>query len=156
MQRFRHQFGFTLLELLVVIAIISILAMVGLPAYMDYITRTRIAEDLGMVNDIKTQIVEYYTTTGKLPTKNEHLGLGKDKTITGQYLEKVKIDKKPMPGTIKLHYDKKDLPQIGKNNRLEFVPEPVNGVLVWDCKSGNLADKFRPASCRGVSRYDKN
>ena len=154
MHQFRFQFGFTLLELMVTIAIISILAMVGLPTYMDYITRTKIIEDFATVNVIKIQIVEYYNSTGTLPTKNRHLGLGKDKDIKGIRLEKVKIDKKPMPGTIKLHYNKKELPQIGRDNRIQFVPEPINGVLVWDCKSGNLADKFRPAGCRGLSKYE--
>jgi len=156
-QLFRPQSGFTLLELLVVIAIISILAMVALPTYMDYITRTRIIEDFGTVDTVKIQIVEYYMLNGELPTKNEQLGLGKDKTINGIRLEKVKIDKNPMPGTIKIYYDKNnDLLRIGKDNSIEFVPVPRNGVLVWECTSGSLADKFRPANCRGESEFDKD
>lgn len=150
----RLQIGFTLLELMVVIAIISILAMVGLPSYLDYITRARVIEDFATVNEIKLHVVEYYISTGVLPTKNKQLGLPKDKDINGVRLEKVKIDKKPMPGTIKLHYDEDKLPQIGNDNEILFVPEPVNGMLVWDCKGGNLADKYRPANCRGLSPYD--
>ena len=128
----RPQIGFTLLELMVTTAIISILAIVALPAYMDYITRSKIIEDFATVNLIKTQIVEYYTVNGSLPTKNKELGLPKDKDINGIRLEKVEIDKKPMPGTIKLHHDKIQLPRIGNDNSLQFVPTPMNGALVWD------------------------
>ena len=92
---------------------------------------------------------------GKMPTKNQQLGLGKKKTITGVRLEKVEIEKKSMPGTIKIHYDDKvALPQLDKHNQIEFVPEAVNGVVIWDCKSGNMLDKFRPPVCRGESKYE--
>jgi type IV pilus assembly protein PilA len=148
------QKGFTLLELLVVMAIISILAMVALPTYQNYMIRTKVVEDFSTAGKIKLMVEEYYMVNGVMPEKNEQLGLGDEKTITGTWLEKVKVEKNPMPGTIKLHYDHKvSLPQLGKQNEIKFVPEVVNGVVVWECKSGNMYDKYRPPNCRGDSKY---
>lgn len=148
------QRGFTLFELMIVLAVISILAMVAMPAYQTYTIRTKVTEDLPTAGRIKLMVEEYYTVTGVMPEKNEHLGLGKEKTITGVRLEKLKIEKNPMPGTIKLHFDHKvALPELGKNPEIKFVPEVVNGRVVWECKSGNMLDKYRPPPCRGESKY---
>ena len=149
------QRGFTLLELLVTMAIISMLAMVALPNYQDYMIRAKVAEDFSTASKIQRLVEEYYMVNGVMPEKNAQLGLGKEKTITGNWLEKVKIETKPMPGTIKLHYDHKvALPQLGKQSEIKFVPEVVNGRVVWECKSGSMYDKYRPAICRGESKYD--
>lgn len=70
--------GFTLIELMIVVAIIGILSMFAIPAYQDYVARTRVAEALSLVGAYKSSIQEFSAVIdgSTCPTNRTPIGPG--------------------------------------------------------------------------------
>ncbi len=72
----KAQQGFTLIELMIVVAIIGILAAVAIPAYRDYITKSRMSNVISTTSSVKTAMALCLQENGALASCDTYAKLG--------------------------------------------------------------------------------
>lgn len=143
-----NQKGPGLLELIIAVFIASLLAMVGLPMYQDYMVRAKITEDLATVQHLRREIQEYFDVFARLPNSNEQLGMPPQKEITGARLKKARIQSTPEPGSIRISFDKNQIPEIKDGRNFVYLPTVVGNPIRWNYGYGKMLNRYRPTNGR--------
>ena len=134
-----------------VVAIISILAMVAMSSYADFMTRSKIGEGMVFAAEARTAVTGYYYDTQKLPRNNRQAGLPEpDSYDRHNYVRKLELSTSEPFGVVTITFK---LPGTKEDNKmLQLIPATAGGRVTWTClpseEDGIDLSKV-PANCRG-------
>ncbi|WP_181918971.1 pilin [Wenzhouxiangella sediminis] len=126
------------------IAVVGVLAAVAVPAYQDYVTRSRLATALAATSEFRNRVATHVAEHGSLPD-SEVAAEWTGGIALGPELVSAFWQSEP-PGLRLILTGGQGLAQ---NAKLMLSPTIEDGRLMgWTCSSDAIEDKHLPTSCR--------
>ena len=153
----KTQQGFTLIELMIVIAIVGILAAIALPAYQDYITRSKLSEATAALAEAKTTVAEYYAANGRLSATASTYGIN-TAVRNSEVLSNLHVYSDGDEVSIYALVYASTWNGTGTASFALSGDTNADGTITWACVPGGTTNstaddevppKYLPANCRG-------
>lgn len=124
--------------------VLGILAAIAIPAYQDFLNRSKVASLTVLVTPWRTAVEEHYAEKKNLPGGAADLGANAPLLVPGNSSGGISLGP---DGALTLTFSATSGSLAGKT--MIFLPGSAGGGrLNWDCTGGTLEPRYRPASCR--------
>ena len=141
------QQGFTLIELMIVVAIIGILAAIAIPAYQDYVTRSKVQEGVSLASPAMTAMGVACSDGTLNGATNALLGLPVATVIKGKYTTSVTVaGTSALLGTVKILYNAQIPDPLVSGQTLTFTGTCSPAGMDWTTVAPVGLGKFTPKS----------
>lgn len=146
----RSSAGFTLIELMIVVAIVAILAAIALPAYQDYVVKSRVSEAILLASGLRASVVTN--------ASQGSLDLSKGATLVDSELSSgnvVSTSIDSQNGIITVVTSARAgngnivLTPTGDGNSSLVAGTSPEGNIAWTCTS-TIKQKYLPPACTGL------
>lgn len=126
----------------VFVMLIGILTAIAIPAYQDYTLREKIADSMPLIDQTRKQLTAFIKKTDQLPKQNSQAGL--PEVINSEFIGSIRL----LEGALlEVTFNISALPATG--NTIIWLPVRHSDEILWSCKGGTLAERYRPQECRG-------
>ncbi|AXK73401.1 DUF4339 domain-containing protein [Lysobacter sp. TY2-98] len=121
------------------VPMIGILAAIAIPAYNDYVVRSKVAQQVDMrAAAIEVQVTEAHQRLGRCPNDAQEAGVADGANLDFGHLQ---------DGRCAFQITVRDpKPQIDGKTVVFAAPTAPSGP--WDCTGGDLPPRYRRAACK--------
>jgi len=142
------QKGFTLIELMIVVAIIGILAAIAIPAYQNYVVRSRVTEGLNLAAAAETTVAEN--------ASNAATDLSAGWTAPAATANVSSVSIAPTTGVITITYTNTAMGGVvtmapWSNGAVLANDTVAPDAILWSCYTASTFQKYVPSNCRNTA-----
>jgi type IV pilus assembly protein PilA len=141
-----------ILELILSILIIGILVAIAIPLYTSYIEKAKISEASTLMSGVKSNVAEYYSIYGRLPTKAEQLPNIK---TSGQYTSNISFENGVLTASLRHNdFSVSFRPALANNELPKAITyvcgyaAPPNHFIVQGENQTNIPSHYLSLTCR--------